>query len=380
MNPQTITCPKCGHVFEPTEAFSHHIEEKLRAEYEKRIFAERAAIANKTRQETEERLALELKDLRVQNEEKEKKLREALQNELDLRKRQRELEEREKNMQLELERRIDEERKKVWNDAAAKLAEEHRLKDAEKDKQISDMLRQIEDLRRRAEQGSQQAQGEVLEIELENLLRSLFRSDDILPVPKGVRGADVLQRVKTPLGNFCGTILWESKRTKTWSDGWLQKLKDDQRDVKATVAVIVSTAMPKEIKHVGFLDGVWVTDFAAVDGLALALRSGLVEVARTRAAVAGKAEKMELVYHYLAGQDFRQRIEGIVESYAAMKEDLDAEKRAMEKIWAKREQQLHRGLKSMAGLYGDLQGIVGSALQPVSKLELPSGNLELFNE
>ncbi|HXF99669.1 MAG TPA: DUF2130 domain-containing protein [Bacteroidota bacterium] len=376
----TITCPKCGHVIELTEAFTHQVEEKLRVEYNKRFFAQREELEKKIRKETEERLALELKDLRLQNEEKERKLREAQEQELQLRKRQRELEDREHQLQLELQRKLDEERKRIWNDAAAKIAEEHRLKDAEKDRQISDMLKQIEELKRRAEQGSQQAQGETLEIELENLLRTTFRTDEILPVPKGVRGADVIQHVRTPLGNFCGTILWESKRTKNWSDAWIQKLKDDQREVKANLAVIVSTALPKEIKHVGNIDGVWVTDFAAVEGLALALRSGLVEVARTRASIQGKGEKMELVYNYLAGQEFRQRIEALVESYVTMKEDLDAEKRAMEKLWAKREQQLQRGVKSLAGLYGDLQGIIGSALQPVTKLELPSGNLELFDE
>lgn len=378
MNTPTITCPNCGHIIELTEAFTHQVEEKLRAEFNKRLFAQKAELERKIRQEAEERLAVELKDLRLQNDEKERKLREAQQIELELRRRQRELEEREKNIQLELERRLDEERTRVWNDAAAKLAQEHRLKDAEKDKQISDMLRQIEDLKRRAEQGSQQAQGETLEVELENLLRATFRTDEILPVPKGVRGADVIQHVKTPLGNFCGTILWESKRTKNWSDGWIQKLKDDQREVKANLAVIVSTALPKEIKHVGNMEGVWITDFAAVEGLALALRSGLVEVARTRASAAGKGEKMELVYNYLAGQEFRQRIEGLVESYVAMKEDLDAERRAMEKLWAKREAQLQRGVKSLAGLYGDLQGIIGSALQPVQKLELPSAQEDLF--
>ncbi len=380
MNSQTITCPKCGHVFEPTEAFSHQVEEKLRAEYEKRIFAERNAVANKVRQEVEQRIATDLKDLQSQNDEKEKQLREARENELMLRKRQREVEERERNLQLELERKLDDERKKAWNDAAARLAEEHRLKDADKDKKMHDLMTQLEEMKRKAEQGSQQAQGEVLEIELENLLRNTFRTDEILPVPKGVRGADVIQKVRTQLGNFCGIILWESKRTKNWSDGWIQKLKDDQRDLKATVAVIVSTVLPKEIKHVGNIEGVWVSDFAAVEGLALALRAGLVEVARTRASIAGKGEKMELVYNYLSGQEFRQRIEAIVESYASLKEDLESEKRAMEKLWAKREQQLQRGVKSMAGLYGDLQGIIGSALQPIAKLELPSPNLELFDD
>jgi hypothetical protein len=380
MNLQTITCPKCGNTFEVTEAFSHHVEEKLRGEFEKRMFAERNAAANKAKQEAEQRASLELKDLRMQNEEKDKKLREAQSNELELRKRQREIEERERNLQLEMQRKLDAERAALRRETEQKLADEHRLKDAEKDRKIAEMLRQIEEMKRKIEQGSQQAQGEVLEVELENLLRATFRTDDILPVPKGIRGADVVQRVKTPLGNFCGVILWESKRTKNWNDGWIQKLKEDQRDVKANVAAIVSTAMPEGIKHVGNLDGVWICDFAAVEGLALALRSGMVEVARARASAAAKGEKSEHVYTYLVGQEFRQRVEGIVESYATMKEDLDAERRAMEKLWARREQQIQRGVKSIAGMYGDLEGIIGSALQPVTKLELPPANLELFDE
>lgn len=380
MSQHTITCPHCGKSIELTEAFTHQVEEALRAEYDKRIRAERETTAERVKRETEARLALELRDLREQNAEQEKRLREALNNELDLRKRQRDLEEREKRLELEMHRRLDEERKKIWSEAATRAAEDHRLKDAEKDKQISDMLRQIEDLKRRAEQGSQQAQGETLEIELEALLRRAFPTDDILPVPKGIRGADLMQRVKTQLGNFCGVILWESKRTKNWSDAWIQKLKDDQRDVKATVAVLVSIALPKEIRHVGNIEGVWVCDFAAAEGLAMALRGGLVDVARTRASLAVKGERMEMIYNYLTGQDFRQRVEGVVESYAAMKEDLEAEKRAMEKIWAKREQQLQRGLKSIAGFYGDLQGIAGPTLQPIQRLELPPPNLELFDE
>jgi hypothetical protein len=380
MTTPTITCPNCGQVIELTEAFTHQVEEKLRAEFNKRFFAQKAELEQKIRKEAEERLALELKDLRLQNEEKDRKLREMQEQELLLRKRQRDLEDRERQLQLELERKLTEERTRIWNDAAAKLAEEHRLKDAEKDRQINEMLRQIEELKRRAEQGSQQAQGETLEVELENLLRATFRTDDIQPVPKGVRGADVIQHVRTALGNFCGTILWESKRTKHWSDGWIQKLKDDQREMKANVAVIVSAVLPKEIKHIGNIDGVWVCDFAAAEGLALALRGGLVELARTRASLAGKGEKMELVYNYLASQDFRQRVEAIVESYAALTEDLENEKRAMERIWAKREQQLKRGVKNMAGLYGDLQGIIGSALPPVPKLELPPADLKLFDE
>ena len=438
MNPSFITCPKCGTNIELNEAFTHQVEEKLREEYDKKLAAEKAKLEGRLKKEAEEKLGLELKDLKTQIEEKDKRLQAADKSELDWRKRQREMEEREKNLHLEVQRKLDEERekikkeaeaksslelkdlkgqlsekdkrlreaqdnelelrkrqqaleeqekslklelqrtldqerKKIWEDASKKVLEEHQLKDAGKDKQMDDMRRQIEELKRKADLGSQQAQGEVLEIELENLLIANFRTDEIKPVPKGIKGADVVQRVLTQLGNFCGTILWESKRTKGWSDGWVQKLKDDQREVKANIAAIVSTALPKEVKNIGNVDGVWVTDFNSVVGLAMALRQGLIEIARTKASQVGKTEKMEAVYAYLSGQEFRQRIEGIAEAFITMKNDLDSEKRAMEKIWAKREQQLIRAVKNTVGLHGDLQGIIGGALLPIPRLQLPSG-------
>ena len=348
--------------------------EKLKEEYNQKYLAEKLNLEDRVRKETRESIGIELKDLKSQVEEKDRKLKEALDNELKMRQQQRDLEEREKNVQLEVQRKLDEGSKRIWASAASKFNEDHRLKDAEKDKKIAEMLQQIEDLKRKAEQGSQQSQGEVLEIELENLLRATFRSDDIQPVPKGIKGADVIQKVYTKLGNFCGTILWESKQTKSWSDTWLQKLKDDQREVKANLAVIVSIALPKNIKTIGLMEGVWITDFSTVVGLATALREGMIEVARTKASLVGKNEKMEHVYAYLSGQEFRQRIEAVVESFVTMKSDLDAEKRSMEKIWSKREQQITRVIKNTAGLYGDLQGIIGVALQPISRLELPSGD------
>lgn len=348
--------------------------EKLKEEFNQKYLAEKLNLEERVRKETQESIGIELKDLKSQVEEKDRKLKEALDNELKMRHQQRELEEREKNVQLEVQRKLDEGSKKIWASAASKANEDHRLKDAEKDKKIAEMLQQIEDLKRKAEQGSQQSQGEVLEIELENLLRATFRSDDIQPVPKGIKGADVIQKVYTKLGNFCGTILWESKQTKSWSDTWLQKLKDDQREVKANLAVIVSIALPKNIKTIGLMEGIWITDFSTVVGLATALREGMIEAARTKASLVGKNEKMEHVYAYLSGQEFRQRIEAVVESFVIMKSDLDAEKRSMEKIWSKREQQITRVLKNTAGLYGDLQGIIGGALQPISRLELPSGD------
>jgi hypothetical protein len=211
---------------------------------------------------------------------------------------------------------------------------------------------------------------------LENLLRKNFRYDDIQPVPKGIKDADVIQHVKDEHGNACGKILWESKRTKSWSDTWLQKLKDDQREVYANFAVIVSTVLPKDITHVGNIEGIWIADFSSAIGMAMALRHGMIEVAGAKVAMDGRNEKMEMVYNYLASQTFKQRIEAVVESFNNMQDDVEAEKRAMEKIWAKRQQQIEWIVKNTTRFYGDLQGIIGAALPPIARLELPAGEAD----
>jgi len=348
-------------------------EHKIQEEARQKFIEQKTKLEEQVKKQVEDNLAFELNDLKSQVQETSKKLKIAEEQELELRKRERELTQREQATKLELARTLAEEQNKIWNQATQKIAEEHRFKEAEKDKQLADMRRQIEDLKQKAESGSQQLQGEILEIELENLLRAKFPYDEIAPVPKGIRGADVIQHVNTQWGNFCGSILWESKRTKTWNEAWIQKLKDGQRDTKANFAVLVSTALPNEIKNIGNSGGVWVVDFASVVGIAMVLRTGMIDVARTKSAMVGKSEKMELVYNYLAGQEFRQRIEAIVESFVSMNEDLDAEKRAMEKSWAKRAKQIERVIQSTARLYGDLQGVIGNALPPIAKLELPTG-------
>ena len=167
------------------------------------------------------------------------------------------------------------------------------------------MKKQIEDLKTRAELGSQQLQGEVLELELEELLRQHFIHDSVLPVPKGMKGADVIQRVCSPTGQVCGTIIWESKRTKAWSDNWVDKLKEDQREAKADIAVIISTVLPRGVSGIIQSNGVWVTDYSLAVGLAMALRSGLMQVASAKSSLVGKSEKMEMLYEYLAGPEFQ---------------------------------------------------------------------------
>ena len=372
MTKETIKCPECGEVIELSEAISHDIEIRLKQQYENKIEKTKKSIEEKAKKEVQESLNIKISDLNEQLEEKTKNLKEAQKQEIELRKRQRELVEKEEKLELELSRKIDAERQKIIQKTSKEFEETHRLKDAEKDKQLDDMKRQIDELKRKAEQGSQQMQGEVLELELEESLKEEFPFDVIEPVAKGVKGGDIIQTVKTQSGRICGKILWETKRTKNWSESWIQKLKDDQRDAKADLAILASESLPKGLQHFRLMSGVWVTDILSAVSLALALRVVLIQVARERVTQVGKKEKMELAYNYLTGQEFRNRVEAIVESFTAMKMDLEAERRAMLKIWAKREKQMERVISNAAGMHGDLQEIAGSSLPAIKMLELPN--------
>ena len=372
MTKETIKCPECGEVIELSEAISHDIEIRLKQQYENKIEKTKKSIEEKAKKEVQESLNIKISDLNEQLEEKTKNLKEAQKQEIELRKRQRELVEKEEKLELELSRKIDAERQKIIQKTSKEFEETHRMKDAEKDKQLDDMKRQIDELKRKAEQGSQQMQGEVLELELEESLKDEFPFDVIEPVAKGVKGGDIIQTVKTQSGRICGKILWETKRTKNWSESWIQKLKDDQRDAKADLAILASESLPKGLQHFRLISGVWVTDILSAVSLALALRVVLIQVARERVTQVGKKEKMELAYNYLTGQEFRNRVEAIVESFTAMKMDLEAERRAMLKIWAKREKQMERVISNAAGMHGDLQEIAGSSLPAIKMLELPN--------
>jgi hypothetical protein len=341
-------------------------------EVEARLAKEREGIVQQAHAKAKEDVLIELKDVQQQLADAREKLTRAQQAELDLRKRAHNLEAQQQEFDLTVARKLDEERNKIREVAKKEVAEERNLKEAEKEKLIGDLRTQIAELQRKSEQGSQQTQGEVMELELEDLLRRQFPYDEIEPVPKGVHGGDVLQRVHDSAGCFCGTILWESKRTKAWSDGWLPKLRDDQRAAKAQIAVLTTIEMPKDLATFGCMDGVWVTSRPCLIGLAGALRAGLIEVAGAKRSVEGRQEKMEVLYNYLSGVEFRHRVEGIVEAFATLRNDLEAEKRAMQRIWAKREKQLERAVSSTAGMYGDLQGIVGASLPQLDELELPA--------
>ena len=297
------------------------------------------------------------------------KLAEAQKAQVEILRRERELKDAQREIELTIEKRVQDNLAAARDKARKEAEEELKLKVMEKEQTISSMQRQIEELKRKAEQGSQQLQGEVQELELEEMLSSKFPRDTILPVPKGEFGGDVLHRIVGPLGQICGTILWESKRTKNWSDTWLPKLREDQRTAKAEIAVIVSEVLPKDIESFGMVDQVWVTHPKVALPVAIALRQTLVEIAGARKASEGQQTKMEMVYQYLTGPRFRQRIQAIVEAFSSMREDLDRERKAITKQWSKREEQIDRVMQATVGMYGDLQGIAGKTLQEIEGLE-----------
>jgi hypothetical protein len=315
--------------------------------------------------------AKEIADLNEVLRQRDAKLADAQRAQADLVRKQRDLDDARREIDLTIENRVQAGLTAVRDQAKQETEAALSLRVREKEEQIASMQRQIEDLKRKAEQGSQQLQGEVQELALEALLRERFARDLIEPVPKGEFGGDLIQRVVGPAGQVVGSILWEAKRTKNWSDSWLGKLREDQRAAKADVALIVSQALPKGLQTFDFVDGVWVTDPKCAIAVAVALRESLVALSAARLAGEGQQTKMEMIYRYLTGPRFRHRIEAVVERFTEMQADLDRERKAMTRLWAKREEQIHGVVETMAGLYGDLQGIAGRSLQEIEGLEVP---------
>jgi hypothetical protein len=411
----TITCPKCQTEIKLTESLAAPLIAATRREYQELLARKDADITSREtalhegqedlsreKETLEERLAERMRQERakiaseekknarlvLQNEiedkakqitdlneilkEREGKLAEAQSAQAGVLRKERELDDAQRELELTVEKRVREGLDATREQARKDAEESLNLKMKEREKTITDMQKQIEELKRKAEQGSQQLQGEVQELELEVLLASRFPTDTVVPVPKGDFGGDVLQCVVSPLSQVSGTILWESKRTKNWSDGWLPKLRDDQRAAKAEVAVLVSQALPKGIESFDLVDGIWVAHPRAAIPVAMCLRQMLIEVSMARQASEGQRTKAEIVYQYLIGPRFRQRVEAIVESFSSMQDDLSKEKKAIMKQWAKREVQIERVVEATIGMYGDLQGIAGRSLQEVEGLGFPA--------
>ncbi len=356
----TVTCPKCGEPIEISEVLKKQVEAKIVAETEAKI-----------RKDLTEKTGLEIADLKKALAEKEEKMAEFREQEMRLREEKRRMEEEKKEMELTIQRRMDEERKRVEETVLRQAQEEHRLKDLEREKVIQDLKKALEDAQRKAQQGSQQTQGEVLELDLEENLKNTFPQDLIEGVGKGVKGADIRQTVRSQSGVLCGVILWESKRTKTWTDEWTAKLKEDLRAEGANIPVIVSEALPKEAQSgMGVKDGVWVVSQALLMPLAILLRKNLLEVAYQKVVSADKGRKADLLYEYVTGHEFRQQLEALVEVYHEMQEEINREKAAFEKIWKAREGQIKRLVFSTANVCGGMQGLIGQSVLQIKGLEL----------
>ncbi|WFU23575.1 DUF2130 domain-containing protein [Bradyrhizobium sp. CB1717] len=409
-----LHCPNCNHPIRLTESLAAPLIEETRTRFQKqlaekdtevaqkldllrrerddlakareaiddqvrhRLESERAVIVSAEAKKAREAVAAQLKSkeeeaagLRHALEINDAKVAEAQRDHAELLRKGRELDESKRELELTIERRVQASVDDIRAKAKQEADESVRLRLLEREQTIGSMARTIEGLKRRAEQGSQQSQGEALELDLQDLLATRFPSDLIEAIGKGELGADILQQVNGAIGQRAGTIIWESKRTKIWSDGWLAKLREDQRRSGADVALIVSQALPKHVEHFDFIDGVWVTHPRCALPVAIALRQSVLDVNGSRLVQQGQKTKVEQIYQYLTGIRFRQRVEAVVEKFNDMRDDLDKERKFVSRQWAKRETQIIAVIESTVGMVGDLQAIAGRAMPKIPLLDLP---------
>lgn len=412
---EDITCPKCAHHFPLSESIARQTIERYESEFDAVFSAHRKELEASIEKEAErkmtkqfsEQIALlqeSLEDAKLAENnaknlitkaqidakakahiefelekqvlveemlEKDNKITEFRAQESELRKQKRALEEQQANMDTDLQRKLEVERTKMIDQISASETARFSMIEAEYKKKIEDALRVNEDLTRKLNQGSQQLQGEVLELELEHVLSTSFLHDQIDEVKKGHNGADILHTVRTVQGIVCGKIIWEAKRAENWSDKWVHKLKDDQQEASADIAVLVTTVMPKGVDDVIVRMGdVWVVSPHVIKPVAEMLRVVLLEANKLKMVNTGRNEKMELLYNYLSSTQFSQKIRTMLDAFESMRTDLEAEKRAMQKIWSKRQTQIERVTTSMTGVVGELQGIAHEALPQLDNLEM----------
>ncbi len=371
----TITCPQCGKTVEITEALKRQIEDKIlssvHAQHREELEEMKKKVILQVKAEVAAEMELKLKDSLNEGEEVKKQNKTLRDQLLDMNKLFREMKVKDEERELTMQKSLQSEIEKIKETLSKQYYDQQRLKDLEKDKKIADMEKLVEELKRKAEQGSMQTQGEVLELDLEEQLGREFPHDEIIPVAKGIHGADIKHIVKSPRGMSCGTILWEVKRTKQWSDEWIVKLKSDLRAEKAHIPAIVSQTLPKEAKDgIGLKDGVWVCSYALIMPLAYLLRKNLWDVAYQKAVASNKETKAEQLYAFVTSHEFAQSVEVLVEVYRETIKQIGDERLVFEKRWKQREMQATRLLKSTANLYGGMQTIVGATMPQIKGLEI----------
>lgn len=404
-NNSTIQCPNCKHEFPIENALSQKIEDDIRGKYLKRynedrqkLESERAQLAKDTEQiklqaENQDRILedkLRLAKSQLQEEaarkaasemqvqmellnkeltEKSQKLKESQVKELELLQKEQQIREREESMKLEMEKQMLSRQKEIEDRVKKMESERTELKIKELEKKLADQVELAETMRRKAEQGSMQLQGEVMELALEELLRSSFPFDTIEEVAKGTKGADCIQFVKNNVAQICGKIIYESKRTKAFANEWIEKLKSDMRAQQADIAVIVTEVLPRDMDTFGFRDGVWICRFADVKPLSFLLRDSLIKIYGAVISQENRGDKMQLLYNYLTGNEFRQNIEAVMEGFMSLKDSINREKIQMEKMWKEREKQLDKVLLNTTQFYGSIKGIAGNAISNIRLLD-----------
>lgn len=409
----TVKCPNCKHEFQLGDAISAEIEGKIRARYmerfnkdqkdleDKKRVMEQQLEAMKKQEEDQERIIADkvkmqkavleqeaikkaASEMQMQMEmlnkeliEKAQKLRESQEKELSYLKKEKEILNKEAELEITVQKKLQEEREQFTEQIRKQEAERNSMKEKDHQMQLLELKKQLdaqkkltEEMVRKQEQGSMQLQGEVHEIALEDLLRSTFPFDTVDEVGKGVKGADAIHTIRNSLGQTCGKIIYESKRTKAFSNDWIDKLKHDMRNTQADLAVIVTETMPRDMEHFGMREGVWICSFAEVKSLSFVLRDSLIKIYAAQASQENKGDKMSMLYAYLTGVEFKQQIEAIVEGFTELQEGIQKEKNAMAKIWKEREKQLEKVLLNTTNFYGSVKGIAGNSIADIKKLEL----------
>lgn len=405
MNKSTqISCPKCGHQFNVEDVLAHEIEEKykeelnnkisdIESEYEekekllsdkekelkqkkseideqieKKLKLESKKQAKEIKKRVEEEFENRIKSLSEENDDRKNQIKDLKDTTIENEKLKRMIEDQKQDLEIEFEKNLTERLKAESGEIRKRESERVELKIKEKDELVNALNKQLGEMKRKAEQGSMQLQGEVQEIALEELLQSLFVIDIIEEVAKGVKGADVIHTICNNLGNECGKILYESKRTKKFSNIWIEKLKNDAVAVKADICVIVTEAMPDDIEKIGIKDGVWICNYFDVKGLVIVLRESLISINAAYDAQSNKGEKMQMLYDYLTSNEFKLQLSAILEGYSHLQDSYVKEKRAMERIWKDREKQLERILLNTNQFIGSIQGIAGSSMPEIENI------------
>lgn len=407
-----ISCPKCGHEFYIEDVLAHQIEEKykeelneniskIEAEYEEKedILSKKEQklkkqesdiekqVVKRTKEESkkkekeikkqiEQEFEEQITSLKEENEEVNQNVKKLKNIEIQNEKLKREIEEQSQNLELEYEIRLNEKIKEKEESITKREFGKVDFKLKEKEKIIEDLSKQITEMHRKAEQGSVQLQGEVQEIAIEELLSSTFTNDLIEEVKKGAKGADVVHTILNN-GCECGKILYESKRTKTFSNSWIEKLKNDAINAKANICVIVTETLPNDIDKIGFYDGVWICSFTDLKSIALLLRESLIAIDAVYIAQSNKGDKMEMLYDYLTGNEFKLQLEAMVEGFSNLQDSYIKEKRAMERLWKQREKQLEKIMINTSQFIGSIQGIAGNSIPEIEDI---GSSLKLIDE